>query len=267
MEAINAFFFSGTGNTRYVTEHLAKQLSDCYEVRLFNIESQRNFATEIRTASKIIIAFPIYGSTPPVPIRQFVNRYADCFDGREVIIIVTEYMFSGDGAESLGRWIRRHGGQTDFEEHIMMPNNLSDFKAFKIHNGSDLAKTLMRADRRISAFATAIKEGRPFRRGKDPFSHALGYFSQRSFWRRREEKKFSLLQVDETRCVGCGLCASSCPVQNLRVQNGKAIPSSRCVLCYRCVNLCPRQALTLLGKTPPLKQYRGPFVINSKTRE
>ncbi|WP_432064833.1 4Fe-4S dicluster domain-containing protein [[Clostridium] symbiosum] len=40
--------------------------------------------------------------------------------------------------------------------------------------------------------------------------------------------------------MGCGLCVSLCPMENLVIKNGKATAGSRCIMCYRCISSCPR---------------------------
>lgn len=258
MRKLTAFYFSGTGNTRYVTETLCKRLAGGFETNVLDISARRDLRGELEKADCILLAFPVYGSSPPVPMRQFLYRYADCFPARDVIIVATQYMFSGDGAASLGRSVEKCGGRVIFAEHFRMPNNLADCKAFKIRNGEEIEPLLKRTDRRIARFAQKILQGRPCKRGFNPFSHALGYFSQRALWRRHENDKKKCLRVDTKKCVGCGLCVKNCPVRNLRMELGKARPQGQCALCYRCVNLCPQRAITLIGKNAPQRPYKGP---------
>ena len=49
-------------------------------------------------------------------------------------------------------------------------------------------------------------------------------------------------------CIGCGLCTQICPMHNLELKNGKAVPAEKCTMCYRCISRCPKQAITLLGE-------------------
>ena len=62
-------------------------------------------------------------------------------------------------------------------------------------------------------------------------------------------KKYSdKLHIDREQCIGCGICVSVCPMENISLQSKKARQQGRCTMCYRCVNHCPKQAITLLGK-------------------
>ncbi|MBE6939882.1 MAG: DUF362 domain-containing protein [Ruminococcaceae bacterium] len=50
--------------------------------------------------------------------------------------------------------------------------------------------------------------------------------------------------VEESKCVGCGMCTTFCAHQALTVRNKKAgIDHDRCVGCGRCIATCPRNAI------------------------
>lgn len=256
METLTAFFFSGTGNTKYITSYLCKQLSKEWKCTLVPIERAR---TEALAQSDIVLfAFPIYGSTPPIPVRKFVAKCGELLRGKRVILVETQYFFSGDGAAGLGRLVRTLGGEVIGAEMFNMPNNLSDCKLFPIKNGTEIEATLARARRRADKFARRLLRGSARKRGFSAISRCVGYFSQRKYWRKGEQEKRGRLKIDASRCVGCGLCTKNCPVGNLLIQNRKAKPLGSCVLCYRCVNLCPKRAISLIGSAPPEIQYKGP---------
>lgn len=256
MKKLAAYYFSGTGNTKYVTEKLCGLLSKKYEVSITDVTKFKDINAFIN-ADIVLIAFPIYGGAPPIPVRKFACKIREYALGKEFIVVATQYMFSGDGAASLGRALINWGGEVNYAEHINMPNNISDCKFLKIKNGDELADILEKADRRIEKFAEKILSEQKFRRGFNIISHAVGYLSQRALFRKHEREKTSKLTVDENICTGCGACAAKCPVGNLYVENGKAHTHNKCALCYRCVNLCPRGAIRLMGKSAPAVRYKG----------
>ena len=271
-----AFYFSGTGNTRYLTEWLTGLLAERYEAKTYALllgadggaravpvpSGGRELAADgirraVADADLVLLAYPVYGSSPPLPVRRFLHAAGNAFRDKEIAVAATQYMFSGDGAAAAGRTAEKYGGRVKYAEHFGMPNNLSDCRVFPVKNGGELRAMSERTDRKIEAFARRILDGKPLRRGFNPLSHAVGYFCQRALWRRHESDKRDRLKIDPARCTGCGLCAKNCPAANLRVEKGRAVPAGRCILCYRCVNLCPVRAVTLLGAAPPEKQYKG----------
>lgn len=254
MQELSVFYFSGTGNTKYAVNALCKALSPAYTAHIYDVCKGE---LPSQTADTVLLAFPVYGSAPPIPMRQFVHAHAAWWKGKTVIVIVTQYMFSGDGAASLGRTVQKYGGNVRYAEHFRMPNNISDCPVFAVRNGEEAARLVRKTDARIQRFAQRILEEKPMRRGFSAISRAVGYVSQRALYRKHEAEKRDRVTVDAERCVSCGACVRACPVQNLRTESQKVYAQGACVLCYRCVNLCPQKAITVLGKKAPRVQYKG----------
>lgn len=52
--------------------------------------------------------------------------------------------------------------------------------------------------------------------------------------------------INRERCIGCGICARSCPQQVIRISRGKArIKYGRCIRCYCCHEMCQEKAIGL----------------------
>ncbi|MCH5163692.1 MAG: hypothetical protein J1F36_01600, partial [Clostridiales bacterium] len=117
MKKLRAFYFSGTGNTKFVTEYLLSKLSCAFDVKALDIMDKCDFAREFDEAEVVLIAFPIYGSAPPIPMRNFVVKYAAQLSGKTVAIAETQYFFSGDGAASIGRTLQKNGANVAYAEH------------------------------------------------------------------------------------------------------------------------------------------------------
>ena len=57
------------------------------------------------------------------------------------------------------------------------------------------------------------------------------------------------LKIDTTKCIGCAKCVKLCPMDNIKIENDKAVSLDKCTMCYRCINHCPTYSITLLGKS------------------
>ena len=88
MRTLNAFYFSGTGNTRYVTRRLCQKLSVKFRTSAYDITDKADYYALLKEADIILLAYPIYGSAPPIPMCKFVHRYGADIAGREVIIVL-----------------------------------------------------------------------------------------------------------------------------------------------------------------------------------
>ena len=52
-------------------------------------------------------------------------------------------------------------------------------------------------------------------------------------------------KVNPDKCVGCESCTGACPVEAIKMADGKAnVDSDPCVDCGACVATCPVEAIT-----------------------
>ena len=74
-----------------------------------------------------------------------------------------------------------------------------------------------------------------------------------SYWEREAVRRVgpevsATVLPESLRCVQCGLCSYSCPV-NIDVRGyafrGQPVSDGRCILCWECVERCPRGALRI----------------------
>ncbi len=65
---------------------------------------------------------------------------------------------------------------------------------------------------------------------------------------RRQALASGRVTPEAARCIQCGICSYSCPV-NIDVRDhawhGRSVADSRCILCGECVEHCPRGTLRI----------------------
>lgn len=55
-----------------------------------------------------------------------------------------------------------------------------------------------------------------------------------------------LVNITQTRCIGCGLCVTDCPQKNLMIKDGRAATvNDACMQCGHCVAICPENAVDI----------------------
>ncbi|GEM_PF-912136 len=58
-------------------------------------------------------------------------------------------------------------------------------------------------------------------------------------------------KVLKDKCDGCGDCVEACPVEAIRLKDGKAvIDAEGCIDCGECVNECPKEAIVETDEAP-----------------
>ncbi len=50
-------------------------------------------------------------------------------------------------------------------------------------------------------------------------------------------------RCDDTKCNSCGVCAKVCPVNNIKLIEGRPVWHHHCETCYACYNWCPQEAI------------------------
>ena len=55
-----------------------------------------------------------------------------------------------------------------------------------------------------------------------------------------------MITIDESKCIGCGLCAKDCFTKDIEVIENKAKSKKiRCIECGHCIAVCPKNAIIL----------------------
>jgi len=255
-------YFSGTGNSAYVAELFAHQVGGM----CLSIEDEADFATEFAAADTIAFCYPIYGSRVPLIMRQFAVRHADCLQGKKMVILATQLIFSGDGARVFTDLFPKGHFDVIYAEHFAMPNNVNNFFLLGQTSNRITDKRAKAAQRKVARICSNIGNGIVRRRGFSGFSRFLGAMQGRPWQgnsRNLDVNKGSMearakasIKVDAD-CTVCGLCVAACPMKNLEAASDTIIHNSNCTICYRCVNLCPHQAITVFFHKKPKWQYKG----------
>ena len=53
------------------------------------------------------------------------------------------------------------------------------------------------------------------------------------------------VKIDNEKCTGCAACIDVCPVNAIKIENGKAVVSEECIDCGACMSQCSVEAITL----------------------
>lgn len=237
-------YFSGTGNSKYcVCKFLEEYDSRC---PAFSIEQDEAVA-QMKNNREIVISYPVQFSNIPKILRDYIIANRQIWNEKRIFIIATMGLFSGDGAGILARLLKKYGAVITGGLHLIMPDSISDEKVLKRKYEKNL-ELIRNADAKIHKAVMQIKNGKPPREGLGIWSHAAGLFGQRLYFYRKTKSYTDKLNMNQKKCIGCGLCEKLCPMKNIRVVNGTAVSGNKCTMCYRCISKCPQQAITLLGK-------------------
>lgn len=245
------FYFSGTGNSRWVAKQLAEAFSEelvpvadaCVSGRMFSIGPDE----------KVGFVFPVYSWGPPSVVLKLLASVAFSRVPSYLYFVCTCGDDTGKTAEIFCKAVRRRGWECRAGFSVFMPNTYVCLPAFDI-DWSDVAEAkcsqavdrmaeiiplIQRRVRRMDCFA-----------GKFPAikSYVIRPLFNR-FW--ASPKRFHA----EDACISCGKCVQVCPLHNIRLLDGKPVWGENCTMCLACYHHCPKHVVAYGKYTREKGQY------------
>lgn len=220
------YYFSGTGNSRYVAHRLAEEL-ETEATSLVEVE-------EISFDRTIIVVSPIYAWLVPQIVMDFLRSLRLSADQR-LYLVVTCGDNVGKAIEVVKQEMTLAGAYS-----IIMPNNY--VIGFDIDPVAEQTRKIRQANIRIKQIANQISQGlrrEDYEKGR--FAWYLGSSAGKLFQRfARSTGSF----YAEDHCITCGQCVSDCPVEAIAMgdQRPKWIEPT-CQMCLRCLHACPVEAI------------------------
>lgn len=256
-------YFSGTGNTKYCVRRFVKEYDQNASDYAIENAQALEAVKEMKESEILVFGYSVQYSNLPKMVNDYVTEHVALWKNKKVFIIATMGLFSGDGAGMLARLLTKYGAEVVGGLHLRMPDSICDEKVLK-HTDEEDKETITKSEAKIDNAVQKLKEGHPTKEGLGFFYHAAGLFGQRLYFYNKTRSYSEKLKINANQCIGCGLCASRCPMQNIVMKDNAetkkktAVALGKCTMCYRCVNQCPEKAITLLG-TKVVKQRKMPF--------
>lgn len=247
------FYFSATGNCKYVAERIAGgdrliAVADC----------MKNGETDFTLAENenVGFVFPTYFWGLSSIAEEFLKRLTLDRHGRHYVYLVATYgTTTGQMAGMADRILKSRGFPLDARFSVKMPDTWT-----VIFDLSDQAKVAARnaaAEKEIQRIAGQVKEKAHGNYIRDE----LPYFMAACFHPVYENARKTRHLSAEDSCVGCGLCAKKCPMQAIEMRNGKPVwTKERCAMCLGCLHRCPKFAIQYGSRTKKHGQYQNPNI-------
>lgn len=251
--------FSGTGNTRYVAGLLAEALSDSDVIEL-TAEQLRNPDTVfIDSSERIVWAFPTYSWGIPPVVAELIKRASLSPEA----LGASHYMLTtcgDDMADTDRQWrklMHKRGLNACGAYSVVMPNTYTLMKGFDVDSPELAASKIAAAPDTVRKIADAIVNGGPDILVRGRFAIIKSGVIYPWFVRfAMSPKPFHALAA----CTGCGTCARTCPMGNIKMQKETGTSSvpvwgKQCALCLRCYHICPHHSVAYGKATDGKGQY------------
>lgn len=238
-------YFTATGNSLLAAKKIGgKTFSMVQAAR----NKQFKFEDDV-----IGIVFPVYGLCVPPYVRRFLEQSE--FHCRYLFGIITYGVHQGAVVKGLMDIKNRNSRQFDYINTIRMTETcLSKFEMkhemTKSQNKefeqafSNILEDIKQNRHRIPPNSVWEKFLTGVHRKMYPYPIGLGM-----------TEKYSV----EGSCSHCGICAEVCPMNNIKLCEGKPSFGNQCISCEACTQNCPVNAIRLSDEKST-NRYRNPDI-------
>lgn len=234
------FYFSGTGNSKWIAQEIAKATNDT----AYDIISLCD-VPDIKDHPFVGLIFPIYAWGAAEPMLNFARKlpatkaftYGICTCGADAGLAMKKLskIFNLDSSYS-----------------VMMPSNY--IVGDNLESEEVICTKIENAKIVISTITSEILErtkSYKVHEGSLAFVKSnLATFGFNKF--ARTTKPFFV----SNGCIGCGMCVKECPAKTIELQNNKPVWNETCYQCLRCINNCPAKAIQYGSKTLARGRYK-----------
>lgn len=241
-------YFSGTGNSKYAAERIAKELGDtCLSM---NDRIKSGDTSPVETGEGLVIVTPTYAWRIPRIVRQWLLE-TKLAGARQVWFIMTCGSEIGNAHKYNLALCQEKGLVCMGTAQIVMPENY--IAMFNAPQPEEARQIVARAEPALERAITAIRENRSFAPPRSSFhdrfmSGAINPIFYPCFVK---SKPFTVSDA----CIGCGQCAKRCPTNCVTLQNGKPVWGIGCTHCMSCICYCPTEAIEYGKKSAGKPRY------------
>ena len=251
------FYFSGTGNTRFVAQQIAEDIG---EELLFipDLIRKEQYKFEVKEGETVGFCFPTHGWQPPRIVREFISRLKLKASYCWALTTCGDNM--GETMTILNKDLNIIGLQTSATFSVIMPESYVCLPFMYTDTEAKERAKIAEARKQLPHIIECIRERKEgieeLEKGGTPrlYSYVIGeYFNKRMV----HDKKFT---VDADACIKCGQCAKVCPVDNITGTPPEWNHNGRCTSCLACYHYCPTHAINF-GK---ITRKRGQYFFNKR---
>ena len=241
-------YFSGTGNSRYIAQHIAEAIGD--ELLSMNDRIKAGESSPVTSDKRLVIVTPTYAWRIPRIVRDHLAE-TDFPCGAQAWFVMTCGSEIGNAAKYNRALCQEKQLTYMGTAQIIMPENY--IAMFNAPQEEEARQIVARAEPDIDRVISAIAANQAF---PQPRSNLYDRFMSGpvnpifySFF-----VKANAFAASDA-CTGCGQCARLCPTNNITIQNGKPVWGGDCTHCMACICRCPVEAIEYGKKSQSKPRY------------
>ena len=243
-------YYSATGNTEYIAKRIAKRLDDeCLDL-LARIKA--NDYSELHSEKPFVICAPVYVAEMPVFLRDYLKKVS-LTDTKDVYFIFTSGGYAGISGMLAKYLVQKKGLHYMGHAEFQMPRNYMASDMYPELEEEEIERRIHTSWLQIPRVAKRIREGRQLKARHAFLFEAVITVPFHPVWTRIMQPAKPFYATD--KCIGCGKCEKICPLNNIRMENGKPRWEKPCAHCMACIGNCPVEAIEFGAVTQKKKKY------------
>lgn len=246
-------YFSGTGNSEYVAKRIGNETQE-EVLNLFEKIRDHDYKA-IHSDRPWIVVAPAYAWRIPRILELWIEKTT--LSGSKDIYFV---MTCGASIGNAGKYLKKLCDSKNMNYPgcfpVVMPENY--IAVFKTPAKEEALKIIKQADAKINESIAMIKRGEAFLQPAPGLTDKLnsGIVNDIFYPLYVHAKKF----YAEDTCISCGKCAKLCPLNNIRLEQGRPVWGDDCTHCMACICRCPVEAIEYGKHSKGLHRYVCPIL-------
>ena len=242
------FYFSGTGNSKYVAQRIANALGDAL-VNL-NDRIKASDTSSIETGERVIIVTPTYAWRIPRVVRDWLRK-TELRGAKQAWIVMTCGSEIGNADKYNRELCTEKGLSCMGTAQIVMPENY--IAMFSAPQADKARQIVAKAKPDIDRAIAAIQAGECFAPTRNNLYDRFMSGPVNPIFYKCFVKANAF--TASSACIGCGQCVKRCPMNNVTLKDGKPVWGKACTHCMACICYCPVSAIEYGKKSVGQPRY------------
>jgi flavodoxin len=245
------FYYSGTGNSLKIARDISAKLKNSEIIPIAKLWKQD---TIVPQSKKIGLIFPLYFMGCPSIILEFLNKLEVNKVNYIFAVVTSHHGSSGGTLYQINKILKKKSKALNAGFSIRMPGNY--IPMYDIASKESHKIDFEQAEQKIEIIANIVNNDE--NQLKIKFFSFIGSFFNKLF-NRKVNKSDVNFYADE-KCNSCEICEKICPVNNIKIIDGKPEWQHKCQRCLACIHFCPQKAIQYGKRTAKRKRYHHPEI-------